>query len=165
MLQALTRAFKAAEDAGSSRDFGQLAPPWPGFSDDVARAYEKTFVARSERRRARGKGHDATIKGVEETDDGPVVYERKAVEKLTMADLDKVPDPERNAKLIEALRGWIGAGKKKGTKPISPQGHPITKVRLRTTDKVAVRVRGGTAERGDIVRGLLSSKQMTIKTG
>jgi CRISPR-associated endonuclease Csn1 len=152
MLQSLTRAFKAAEDLGSSRDFKQLDPPWPGFVEEVHRAYEKVFVARSERRRARGKGHDATIKGVEETPDGPIVYERKAVEKLSLADLARVPDSDRNARLVDALRVWIETGKKKGSKPVSPQGHPISKVRLKTTDKVAVRVRGGTADRGKMVR-------------
>lgn len=152
MLQSLTRAFKAAEDLGSSRDFKRLDPPWPGFVEEAHRAYEKVFVARSERRRARGKGHDATIKGVEETPDGPIVYERKAVEKITMADLTRVPDPDRNAKLIDALKVWIEAGKKKGSKPVSPQGHPIRKIRLRTTQKIAVYVRGGTADRGDMVR-------------
>lgn len=152
MLQALTKAFQAAEKLGSPRDFGRLDPPWPGFLEQAMAAYEKVFVARAERRRARGQGHAATIKGVETTPDGPIVYERKAVEKLTLKDLANIPDPERNAALVEALRVWIEAGKAKGTKPVSPQGHPIGKVRLKTTDKVAVEVRGGTADRGDMVR-------------
>lgn len=152
MLQALTKAFKDAETLGSPRDFGRLDPPWPGFLEQAMHAYENVFVARAERRRARGQGHAATIKGVKTTDEGTTVYERKTVEKLTLKDLERIPDLERNVKLVEALRAWIDDGKKKGTKPISPQGHPIGKVRLKTTDKVAVEVRGGTADRGDMVR-------------
>jgi CRISPR-associated endonuclease Csn1 len=152
MLQALTKAFQAAEKLGSPRDFGRLDPPWPGFLEQAMGAYEKVFVARAERRRARGQGHKETIKGVETTPDGQIVYERKPVEKLTLKDLANIPDPERNAALVEALRVWIEAGKAKGTKPTSPQGHPIGKVRLKTNDKVAVEVRGGTADRGEMVR-------------
>jgi CRISPR-associated endonuclease Csn1 len=151
-LQALTKAFQAAEALGSPRDFGRLDPPWPDFLAQANAAYDRVFVARAERRRARGEGHAQTIKGVAETPDGPVVYERKAVEKLVAKDLERIPDPERNAALIAALRAWIDDGKKKGTKPVSPKGDPINKVRLSTTDKVAVEVRGGTADRGDIVR-------------
>ena len=152
MLHALTKAFQAAEALGSPRDFGRLDPPWPDFLAQATAAYDRVFVARAERRRARGEGHAQTIKGVAATPDGPVVYERKAVEKLVAKDLERIPDPERNAALIEALRAWIDDGKKKGTKPVSPKGDPINKVRLSTTDKVAVEVRGGTADRGDMVR-------------
>ena len=158
MLQGLTKAFQAAEKLGSPRDFGRLDPPWPGFLEQAMGVYEKVFVARAERRRARGQGHKETIKGVETTPDGRIVFERKAAEKLTLKDLANVPDPERNAALIDALRLWIEAGKAKGTKPVSPQGHPVGKVRLKTTDKVAVEVRGGTADRGDMVRVDIFSK-------
>jgi CRISPR-associated endonuclease Csn1 len=151
-LHRLTEAFKKAEAQGSRRDFSGFPPPWPEFRAQFDAKYAEVFVARAERRRARGEAHAATIKGIDRSEDAPVVYERKAVEKLTLKDLERIDSPERNAKLIDALRAWIEAGKQKGTKPLSPKGDPISKVRLRTTDNVAVEVRGGTADRGDMVR-------------
>ena len=57
-LNRLTRAFQAAEAMGGHRDFSRLEPPWPGFVAEAHTA-ERRFVSRAERRRARGKGHDA----------------------------------------------------------------------------------------------------------
>ena len=152
MLQSLTRAFQHAERHGLSQEFKGVPEPWPGFRDDVRRAVEGVFVARAERRRARGEAHAATIRQVRERDGATVVFERKPVEKLTPADLARVKDADRNAALVEALRAWIEAGKPKGTPPLSPKGDPVRKVRLATTNKPGVPVRGGTADRGEMVR-------------
>ncbi len=151
-LQLLTRAFKESEDRGSHRDFADFPPPWPGFIEDVRRHFREILVSRAERGRARGEAHAATISQLKQTDVGPVIYERKAVDKLTFKDLERVKDPDRNAALIAALRAWIEAGKPKSTPPLSPKGDPIRKIRLITTDKPAVAVRGGNAERGEMVR-------------
>ncbi len=151
-VQRLTQAFKESEDRGSHRDFADFPPPWPGFIEDVRRHFREILVSRAERGRARGEAHAATISQLKQTDDGPVIYERKAVDKLTLKDLERVKDPDRNAALIAALRAWIEAGKPKSTPPLSPKGDPIRKVRLITTDKPAVAVRGGNAERGEMVR-------------
>jgi CRISPR-associated endonuclease Csn1 len=113
---------------------------------------EQVFVSRAERRRARGEGHAQTVRRVEAADDSLVVYERKAVDALTEADLDRIKDPDRNAALIASLRQWIRDKKPKDRRPLSPKGDPIAKVRLRTTKKVDVLVRDGVAERGEMVR-------------
>lgn len=151
-LQLLTRAFKESEDRGSHRDFADFPPPWPGFIEDVRRHFREILVSRAERGRARGEAHAATISQLKQTDDGPVIYERKAVDKLTLKDLERVKDVDRNAALIAAVRAWIEAGKPKNAPPLSPKGDPIRKIRLKTTDKPAVAVRGGNAERGEMVR-------------
>ncbi len=151
-LQGLTRAFQEAEARGLHRDFADLPPPWPGFFEEVRRHFREILVSRAERGRARGEAHAATISQLKQTDDGPVIFERKAVDKLTLKDLERVKDPDRNAALIAALRGWIEAGKPKNTPPLSPKGDPIRKIRLITTEKPAVPVRGGNAERGEMVR-------------
>jgi len=151
-LQGLTRAFQEAEVRGSHRDFADFPPPWPGFIEEVRQRFREILVSRAERGRARGEAHAATISQLKQTDDGPVIFERKAVDKLTLKDLERVKDPDRNAALIGALRGWIEAGKPKNTPPLSPKGDPIRKIRLITTDKPAVPVRGGNAERGEMVR-------------
>ncbi|HMN39044.1 MAG TPA: type II CRISPR RNA-guided endonuclease Cas9 [Hyphomicrobium sp.] len=161
-LQALTRAFQEAEKRGLAREFGKFDPPWSTFLDDVRKAFDGIMVSRAERRRARGKAHDATIKQVREVDGKSVVYERKPVDKLTEADLERIPVPEPHeraadpAKLrdatVAALREWIRAGKPKDRPPRSPRGDVIRKIRVATTDKVAVEIREGTADRGDMVR-------------
>ena len=161
-LNRLTRAFQEAERRGLSREFAGFGLPWPGFTDDACKAYQGVFISRAERHRARGKAHDATIKQVRETDEGPVVYERKPIEKLTLRDLELIPVPEPDGKAAEpqklrdatvaALRAWIEAGKPKDALPCSPRGDRIKKVRVATNANVAVCVRDGTADRGEMVR-------------
>jgi CRISPR-associated endonuclease Csn1 len=151
-LNRLTAAAKAEEERGSSRFIAEFPPPWPGFRDEANAMLAKVFVSRAERRRARGEAHAQTVRRVEETREGPVVYERKAITALSAADLARVKDPDRNVKLIAALRDWIAAGKPKDRPPLSPKGDPIAKVRLATTKKVDVPVRDGVAERGEMVR-------------
>ncbi len=161
-LQRLTYAFQEAEKRGLARELASFDVPWPSFINDARKAHEGVFVSRAERRRARGKVHDATIKQIREVDGEQVVYERKAIEKLAIKDLDRIPVPEPNGKVAEpqklrdatvaALRTWIEAGKPKNALPRSPRGDVIKKVRVATTDNVAVDVRGGTADRGEMVR-------------
>ncbi len=152
MLARLTRASQEAERRGMGRDFRALDPPWEGFRAQVLAAFEKVFVSRAERHRARGEAHAATIKQVRRRDGKEVVFERKPIDKLALADLERVKDAARNGAIIEALRAWIAAGKPKDAPPRSPKGDVIRKVRLSTTDKVAVAVRSGTADRGDMAR-------------
>lgn len=164
MLQQLTKAAQEAERKGLGRgfDFDEVKPPAAGFREVVRDVVNGVFVSRAERRRARGEAHAATIKRVEEVDGAPVVFERKAVEKLTLADLENIPVPEPYGKvsdprklrdeMVETLRRWIEAGKPKDAQPTSPKGDLIRKVRVATKDKVAVEVRGGAADRGDMAR-------------
>ena len=153
MLQRLTRSVQQQEASGGRRPFAAVPEPWPGFREQAHTALEAVFVARPERRRARGEAHAATIRQVGERDGRTVVYERKAVDMLTMKDLDRVKDgADRNAPLVASLRAWIEAGKPKGLPPLSPKGDPMRKVRLETTGKVAVPIRGGTADRGEMAR-------------
>ena len=151
-LQRLTAAVQAEERHGAPRDLRAFALPWPSFVEDARAALAKVFVSRAERHRARGEGHGTTIRQIAERDGVPGVYERKAVEKLTLADLDRIKDPERNHRLVAALRDWIERGKPKDDPPKSPKGDPIAKVRLLTNKKPDVLVREGAADRGDMVR-------------
>jgi CRISPR-associated endonuclease Csn1 len=84
------------------------------------------------------------------------------VDKLTVADLENIPTPAPYGKIVDPgklreemvaeLRRWIEANKPKDAPPKSSKGDVIRKVRLRTTDKVAVAVRDGTADRGEMAR-------------
>ena len=140
-------------DAPSSFD-----PPWPGFPEAARQAYEFVFVARAERRRARGKAHDATLRHVALRDGRRVPFERKNVEELTRADLDRLKDKERNAALAAALRAWIEAGKPAADPPRLCDGGPIRKVRLALNERIGVEIdtgnsaRPASAARGGLVR-------------
>jgi CRISPR-associated endonuclease Csn1 len=154
-VQRLTRSYQEWEQKGLARPLRQVDPPWgdaASFRREVKEAYDNIFVARPERRRARGEGHAATIRQVKERDGALVVYERKPITDLSEKRLQDIKDPERNQGVIEAIREWISNGRPADSLPRSPAGHEIRKVRLRTKGKPAVHVRGGTADRGEIVR-------------
>lgn len=170
MLQKLTKAAQEAERLGLPRgfDFTQVDLPAAGFREVVRDTVRNVFVSRADRHRARGEAHAATIKRVEDVDGTPTVFDRKAVENLTLADLDNIPTPKPYGKIVDpnklrdemvqALRSWIAAGKPKNAPPRSAKGDVIRKVRVATRDKVAVPIRGGTADRGEMARVDVFSK-------
>lgn len=175
-LEALTRAAQEAERRGEGRGFNfKFVPePWPGFRDAVVSAVENVFVSRPERRRARGGLHKATIKRIREINEVTTVFERKPIERLTLADLRNLEDPNLcppptpygktidpaglRDSMLKSIRVWIENGKPKDAMPRSAKGDQIKKVSVPTTDKVGVVVRGGTADRGDMVRVDVFSK-------
>jgi CRISPR-associated endonuclease Csn1 len=154
MLQRLTKAAQRAELSGAPRgfDFAEVREPWDGFRDQVRTAFLGVFVSRAERHRARGEAHAATIRQIRERDGKPVVFERKPIEALKLADLARVKDADRNGAVTKALRTWIEAGKPKDAPPRSPKDDIIRKIRLATDGKPAVEVRFGTADRGEMAR-------------
>ena len=164
MLQKLTMAAQEAERRGAPRgfDFDHVPLPAAGFREVVRDVVHDVFVSRAEWHRARGEAHAATIKQVREVNGAEVVFERKAVEKLTLADLENIPVPEPYGRIadprklrdemVAELRRWIEAKKPKDAMPRSAKGDVIRKVRIANKDKVAVGVRGGTADRGDMAR-------------
>lgn len=154
-VQRLTRSYQEWEQKGLARPLRQVDPPWgdpASFRREVKDAYDSIFVARPERRRARGEGHAATIRQVKIRDGATVVYERKAISDLPEKRLEDIKDPERNQEVIRAIRQWIADGRPADRLPRSPAGDEIRKVRLRSRNKPAVNIRGGTADRGEMVR-------------
>lgn len=125
---------------------GALAalPPACCWTDSIATLPENWWRS--------GQGHAATIRQVKERDGAPVIYERKAIADISEKRLEDIKDPERNQGVIEAIRQWIADGRPADKLPRSPAGDEIRKVRLRTKGKPAVPVRGGSADRGEMVR-------------
>ena len=158
-LQRLTRAFQESEAIGARRDFSNLPQPWPGFVDEARQKFAEILVSRAERGRARGEAHGATIRQIAGPEGAEEIYERRAVANLKATDLARIKDPERNAALIASLRAWIEAKMPKDAPPLSPKGDPIRKVRLLTNKKPDVAVRGGAADRGEMVRVDVFRKQ------
>lgn len=148
----LTKSFQEWEQQGLGRPLRRVPEPWDGFREQAKTAFESVFVARPERRRARGEGHAATIRQVKQREDQLLVFERKAILDLKDADIDRIKDPERNTAIIAAIRDWVAAGRPADMLPVSPKGDVITKIRLQSKNKPAVSVRGGVADRGEMVR-------------
>ena len=154
-VQKLTKSFQEWEQQGLGRPLRKVPEPWESFRRQLEAKYhdkDHLFVARAERRRARGEGHAATIRQVVERDGAVEVYERKSVLALTEKDLARIKDAERNGAIVDSLRAWIAAGKPANALPKAHTGDEIRKVRLLAKGKPAVSVRGGTADRGEMVR-------------
>ncbi len=183
LLQLLTKEVQRREKTGRQDDIFHCNQPWPGFRVDVERAVRGdngtggVFVSRAERRRARGKAHDATVRQVRgadgkklfnnslsEINGEKIVYERKLItdKGFKESDLDKIPipapygniaDPKRlRDDMVESLRAWIRNGKPKDDPPHSPKGDVIRKVRVATDKKAAIELSGGAVDRGDMAR-------------
>jgi CRISPR-associated endonuclease Csn1 len=162
MLNRATREVQEIETKGLCYDLRKnIGQPWPGFLEQVLAAIETVFVARAERRRARGKAHDATIRQIGERDGAELVFERKKVGDLKLPDLDRIKDKDRNAALVANLKAWIEAGKPAGAPPLSPKGDPISKVRLETAKakRIDLVVREGQVDRGEMARVDVFSKE------
>ncbi len=138
-VQRLTKSYQEWEQQGRGHPLRDIKMPWENFHKHVERAYDELFVARPERRRARGEGHAATVRQVKTRDEKEIVYERKAVTALKESDLALIKDPEKNARLIEVLREWIAAGKPTDPDhmPRMPNGFVVNKVRLKSRNKPA----------------------------
>lgn len=170
MLQALTKAHQIAEDRGSVRAFENFEKPWPMFRDDVIVGINKVLVARAEDRKVSGQKHLDTIRALDE--ETQVVYERLTPEKLLDQTTKKSDEsewhelicarferPERSKHIIDELLRWEGEGRPLDNLPKGPTGDNIGKIRVIANGaKPAVRVRGGTADRGDMARVDVFSK-------
>ncbi|MFG1379408.1 type II CRISPR RNA-guided endonuclease Cas9 [Xanthobacter autotrophicus] len=167
LLNRATREVQEIEKKGLHYDLAKnIAPPWPEFREQALATLAEVFVARAPRPRARGKAHDATIRQIGERDGQEIVFERKRVADLKLADLDRVKDKDRNAAMVASLRSWIADGSPKDKPPLSPKKDPIAKVRLESKGKVAIRLyRGGpehpagAVDRGEMARVDVFSKR------
>ena len=132
LLQRMVRAFQQEED-GTERL--RIPCPWQDFSATVGRALATVFVSRVERARTKGALHEETLRAIREEPqpDGEtrrMLYERKAVDRLKAADLDRIKDAARCPDVVAALRRWLAAGKPVDDLPRSAHGDVIRHVRV-----------------------------------
>lgn len=169
-VQKLTNSFQEWEQQGLCRPLRRVPEPWEDFREQAKVAFGPTlktgvFVARPERRRARGEGHKETVRQIVVRDEETFISDRVAVLQLgidkktnkfspekALKQLEKIKDPERNSAIVLAITEWIEAGRQLDNLPKSPHGDEIAKIRLRSDKKAAVSVRGGAADRGEMVR-------------
>ena len=153
LLPFLTRGYQNQEEMNRREWTPDLPPPWPEFREEARRAVESVLVCRSERRRGRGQSHKETIYSVSVEDGQKVIYERKAVAKLSKSDISKLKDAEGgNRPLATALARWIEAGKPAESPPLSPKGDPVRRVLLKRKGTAGFDLNGGHVDNASMVR-------------
>jgi CRISPR-associated endonuclease Csn1 len=157
-LNKLTQAHQLAKQQHLDRFIDAVKPPWQGFAADAMEVSKTTFVARAEKRRARGEGHAASLLGKGMFEGKEVLLERKHLlgkdSKLSAKDLDRIATTVGQDHIVDALKAWFGRKCPSDDLPKDGAGKRIKKVYVRATDKLEnmVPVRGGYAERARIVR-------------
>ena len=132
------------------------------YSPDTLDALKPLFVSRAVQRRQGGALHQDTIRSARLLDQGQS-HVSVQLQKLKTSDLDNIvgaSDP-RNSTLIELLRMRLaehnGDGKKAFAEPVYKPSAPgkkapqIRTVKLASTQKSGMRVRGGVADLGDML--------------
>lgn len=168
-LNWMTREYQRQEGMGGrmGRALSNVPPPWPSFAADVEAARNAAFVVRSERKRARGKLHDAGIFGGG-PDQGKEhfhfklniqeafgIKDRKFSAELAREQLAMIKDPQRNKALIASLEAWLGNGglRDEGERPKDHRGQIIRRITLENRSrKPGIAVHGGDADRQSIIR-------------
>ena len=174
MLNRLTRAVQQSEKLGKPRHFERLDLPWIDFREQTKDTLSVVVCSRAERRRARGEGHEATIRGL--NPETGQVFVREVPEKLVKGLTKKAdgdPDklqvllaeqferPERSKKIIHSIANWALNGAPKEHPPLGPTGDPIRRVRIIDKGKkpgVPLSEKA-TADRGEMVRVDVFSKE------
>jgi len=154
----LEARLKIDDPAMLRAEIGRLGNYPPG----ALNALQPLFVSRAPKRRDGGELHQDTIRSAKLLDQG-LSYVSVPLQKLRLTDLDKIVgagDP-RNASLIDALRKRLhahdGDGKKAFSTPVFKPSAPgsqaplVRTVKLSSTQKGGVRVRGGVADQGEML--------------
>ncbi|QCE34604.1 type II CRISPR RNA-guided endonuclease Cas9 [Acetobacteraceae bacterium] len=162
----LTKEFQQNEgkrgDERTLRTLSHHPLGWESFAQDVKDSLEKITVARPENRRARGQGHEETIRSFkrdEETQKLLTVSARKSLVGLKKAEvaklLPRLKDPERNPHIIAALEKWMAEGCPANTLPIAPSGAEIRRIVVEENIKSGIEIK---TESG---KGLVSASSIT----
>lgn len=168
-LERMTQEYQNQEALGGrvGRALSNVPSPWSGFAADVKAARDSVFVVRTERKRARGKLHDAGIFG-----GGPAQGKEHFHFKLNIqkdfgidkgkfnADearkqLANIKDPERNKHIRLSIEAWLDAGapREDGQWPVDQRRQPIRRITVADSKRnPGIAVHDGDADRQGIVR-------------
>ncbi len=131
------------------------------YSEDELAALKPLFVSRAVQRRGSGAIHEETIRSSKRLANSQS-HVRIAIQKLKLASLQNIVgahDP-RNASLMDLLQKRLiefgDDGKKAFAEPVlkpsrNDDGPPVKTVKLISTQKGGMKVRGGVAELGDML--------------
>ncbi len=138
--------------------------PWDTFRDDAKHAVDQVFVSRMPVRKVTGAAHQETIRSIRKDENGSrQIIQRKKLTSLSAVDLENLVDKERNSKLYNTLKARLeehgGKADKAFATPIymptndpAKQGPHIHAVNIVTNEKSGVKINGGLASNGDMVR-------------
>lgn len=150
----------ATWDAGKSDD-AEPPAPWAGFRAEVMEAVADIFVSRQPNRKVTGAAHEAMVRRVRKSDG--LIVERVRLEAVTFAHLERMVDRHRNRAVYDLLKARLEAFRGKPDKAFAepvfmparkgkPRGPRILGIRVESRVKAGVRVRGGLARNGALVR-------------
>jgi len=140
----------------------KLPRPWKGFCEELMTRLADVIVSRMPQRKATGELHRQTIRSVKRLAADGISAVRTRLTELKEKDLANLFAPETNERLYEAIRNRMSAhdhnAKKAFAEPLhkpTDGGSPgpiVRSVKVAQTQTTGVRVRGGTADNGDMVR-------------
>lgn len=108
-VHALARASSQAWERGSRRTIAAIEPPWEGFLSNVHDAIDRITVSHRPRHRLSGALHEETLYSREFRRAGKagrpeaVRHQRKPIDALSRADVDKIVDPRIREVVQRAL--------------------------------------------------------------
>lgn len=156
-------AWDSGTTMGTAEPCAESGPPapWVGFCADVLEAAAEIFVSRQPNRKVTGAAHEAMVRGIRKSDG--LIVERVRLEAVTFEHLERMVDRHRNRAIYDLLKARLEAfgGKpdKAFAEPVfmptkkgKPQGPCILGIRIESRVKAGVRVRGGLARNGALVR-------------
>jgi CRISPR-associated endonuclease Csn1 len=136
-----------------------------GYDADALAAIRPLFVSRAPKRRNGGAAHKDTIYASRPTPAQPKrVTQKVALNQLTLADLDKLVEPHRNAALYAAIRERLEAAGGKAEKAFAAdkplykptrdggQGPLVRSVTLAIDKLSGIPIRGGVAKNDSMIR-------------
>lgn len=138
--------------------------PWPTFREDAQDAVAGIFVSRKADRKVTGPAHKETIRSIRKMPDGTQqIVQRVKLQSLSLVKLEAMVDKQRNIKLYNLLRERLeehdGKADKAFAEPVympcnapGQRGPVINSIRVVTDEKSGLKINGGQASNGDLVR-------------
>lgn len=150
--------------------------PWDNFKNEVNETLNNIFVSRMPKRKITGQAHKDTIKSDKLLNEGKYVL-KTAIEKITLANIEKIYDKESNKNLYMAIKTRLEKAKEDPKEAISvdnpvymplseekiKQGikpHIIKSIKLEDTQKSGIKINKGISNNGKVNIGIADNGDM-----